>query len=74
MFREIGLWPPHGLSDIHEFGRSRLVWHGHLAEVRPAITAAHFAVLPSYQEGTLRTIFEGMAMDRSIITTDAPGC
>lgn len=51
-----------------------LVWHGHLADVRPAIAAAHVVVLPSYREGTPRTILEGMAMGRAIITTDAPGC
>lgn len=31
-------------------------------------------VLPSYREGTPRTVLEAMAMGRAIITTDAPGC
>lgn len=31
-------------------------------------------VLPSYREGTPRTVLEAMAMKRAIITTDAPGC
>ena len=31
-------------------------------------------VLPSYREGTPRTILEAMAMKRAVITTDAPGC
>jgi len=30
--------------------------------------------LPSYREGTPRTVLEAMAMGRAIITTDAPGC
>ena len=31
-------------------------------------------VLPSYREGTPRTVLEAMAMARPVITTDAPGC
>jgi glycosyltransferase involved in cell wall biosynthesis len=42
--------------------------------VRPAIAACSVYVLPSYREGTPRTVLEAMAMGRAIITTDAPGC
>lgn len=31
-------------------------------------------VLPSYREGTPRTVLEAMSMGRAVITTDAPGC
>ncbi len=31
-------------------------------------------VLPSYREGTPRTVLEAMAMGRAVITTQAPGC
>lgn len=51
-----------------------IVWHGALADVRPSIGASHVYVLPSYREGTPRTVLEAMAMGRPIITTDAPGC
>ncbi len=47
---------------------------GRLEDVRPAIAAATAYVLPSYREGTPRTVLEAMAMGRPIITTDAPGC
>ena len=47
---------------------------GRLADVRSAIAAASVYVLPSYHEGTPRTVLEAMAMGRAIITTDAPGC
>lgn len=47
---------------------------GKLADVKPAIAASSVYVLPSYREGTPRTVLEAMAMGRPIITTDAPGC
>lgn len=47
---------------------------GALDDVRPAFAEAQIYVLPSYREGTPRTVLEAMAMGRPIITTDAPGC
>lgn len=51
-----------------------VIWHGALDDVRPALAAAHVYVLPSYREGTPRTVLEAMATGRAVITTDAPGC
>ena len=47
---------------------------GKLTDVRPAISNSSVYVLPSYREGTPRTVLEAMSMGRAIITTDAPGC
>ncbi len=47
---------------------------GYLDDVRPAIKAAQVYVLPSYREGTPRTVLEAMAMGRPIVTSDATGC
>ena len=47
---------------------------GRLTDVRPAISDCSVYVLPSYREGTPRTVLEAMAMGRPIITTNAPGC
>ncbi|HHL22177.1 MAG TPA: glycosyltransferase family 1 protein [Aliiroseovarius sp.] len=43
-------------------------------DVRPHIAAADCVVLPSYREGTPRSLLEAAAMARPVITTDAPGC
>jgi len=43
-------------------------------DVRPEIAQATTYVLPSYREGTPRSVLEAMSMGRAIVTTDAPGC
>ncbi|MGM1003305.1 glycosyltransferase family 4 protein [Acinetobacter haemolyticus] len=52
----------------------QLKYWGKLSDVRPAIAESSVYVLPSYREGTPRTVLEAMAMGRAVITTDAPGC
>lgn len=47
---------------------------GEAADVRPHLHASTVYVLPSYREGTPRTVLEAMATGRAIVTTDAPGC
>jgi glycosyltransferase involved in cell wall biosynthesis len=47
---------------------------GVATDVRPHLAAAHICVLPSYREGTPRSVLEAMSMGRVILTTDAPGC
>ncbi len=47
---------------------------GPLDDVRPALAAASIYVLPSYREGTPRSVLEALAMARPVITTDVPGC
>ena len=49
-------------------------YRGAVEDVRPEIAACHVFVLPSYREGTPRTVLEAMAMGRAVITTDVPGC
>jgi glycosyltransferase involved in cell wall biosynthesis len=61
---EVALWH----SDGH------IVWHGYLPDIRAAIADSHVYVLPSYREGTPRTVLEAMAMRHAVVTTDAPGC
>ena len=47
---------------------------GWVDDVRPYIVDSSVVVLPSYREGTPRSILEAMAMGRAVITTDTPGC
>lgn len=51
-----------------------LRFHGEQADVRPSLCQCQVYVLPSYREGTPRSVLEAMATGRAIITTDAPGC
>lgn len=62
--QELNTWIESGAIDFQ----------GLLKDVRPAIEKCAVYVLPSYSEGTPRTVLEAMAMGRPIITTDAPGC
>ncbi len=47
---------------------------GKSSDVRPHINNCDVYVLPSYREGTPRTVLEAMSIGRPIITTNAPGC
>ncbi|HSH48963.1 MAG TPA: glycosyltransferase family 4 protein [Halomonas sp.] len=47
---------------------------GGVTDVRPWIAQCSVFVLPSYREGTPRSVLEAMSMGRAIITSDAPGC
>ena len=42
--------------------------------IKEVIDRADVVVLPSYREGTPRTLLEAGTMGRPLITTDAPGC
>ena len=49
-------------------------YHGAVSDVKPHIAACSVFVLPSYREGTPRSVLEAMSSGRAIVTTDAPGC
>lgn len=61
---EITTWEGEGLVE----------YLGATDDVRPMLKQADCIVLPSYREGTPRTLLEGAAMGRPIIASDVPGC
>lgn len=51
-----------------------VMYLGTRKDVRAEIAAADCVVLPSYREGTPRTLLEAAAMAKPIVATDAVGC
>lgn len=75
----VGPFDPHpDAIDPDEVDRwqrtSGIEYLGATEDVRPCLAAASVYVLPSYREGTPRTVLEAMAMGRAVVTTDTPGC
>jgi len=68
---------PDGIAheEIEQWTREGTIHYlGEATDVRPHLAACHAFVLPSYREGTPRSVLEAMSTGRAIITTDAPGC
>lgn len=63
-FDDLAAWKEEGLVD----------WSGRLEDVRGKLNAADLVVLPSYREGTPRSLLEALAVGRPLVTTDVPGC
>lgn len=63
-----------GIDRAEVEGWKDIVWHGQQDDVRPWIEGCSLYCLPSYREGTPRTVLEALAMGRPVVTTDAVGC
>ncbi|MER9301471.1 glycosyltransferase family 4 protein [Mesorhizobium sp. M0496] len=55
-------------------GEGLVEYLGSTDDVRPFLRAADCVVLPSYREGTPRSLLEAAAMGKPLIATDVPGC
>jgi glycosyltransferase involved in cell wall biosynthesis len=56
-------------------GEPGVAWHGRTEDVAGALAAHHVGCLPSRGgEGLPRTLLEGGACGRVLVTTDVPGC
>ena len=61
--------------EVEQWKRNGIVdFIGGVKDVRPFLQACSVYVLPSYREGTPRSVLEAMATGRPVITTDTPGC
>ena len=62
-------------SQIEQWVAEKAIdYRGSLRDVRPVMAESSVYVLPSYHEGTPRTVLEAMAIGRPIVTTDVSGC
>ncbi len=71
--------PSHKRSyDLNKFERliedDVIEYIGTEDDVRPIISGVDCVVLPSYREGTPRTLLEAASMGKPLIATDVPGC
>ena len=79
VFRVVGFFEDHPRAiTCGEMARwvsgGAIEFPGFADDVRPLLEQCTVYCLPSYHEGTPRTVLEAMATGRAVITTDAPGC
>ncbi|WP_020532472.1 glycosyltransferase family 4 protein [Flexithrix dorotheae] len=58
----------------HWEGEGYIEYLGKTADVRPYIDKADCVVLPSYREGTPRSLLEAASHGKPMVATDVPGC
>ena len=61
-------------EELEPFINKGIEYFGEQEDVRPYLEKCSVFVLPSYREGTPKTVLEAMSSGRAIITTNAPGC
>lgn len=61
-------------SEVAKWVAGGVEYLGPSDDVRPHLAACRIYVLPSYREGTPRSVLEAMATGRAVLTSDAPGC
>lgn len=77
--RVVGYFDPNqtmlSMADLQPFiDDGTVIFHGEQKNVLPFLQDCFTFVLPSYHEGTPRSVLEALSVGRPVITTDAPGC
>jgi len=68
---------PAGISESQIQGwvaQGLIKYLGEKADVRPDLENCDCVILPSYREGTPKSLLEASAMELPVISTDVPGC
>lgn len=78
-FRIVGHFDPNpasvGRDELDGWIRDGIVEYlGETEDVRPHLAACTALVLPSYREGTPRSVLEALSTGRPVVVTDVPGC
>lgn len=63
---------PEDLNKYFDIGIANYL--GKQDDVYPYLASSYCFILPSYHEGTPKSVLEALAVGRPVITTDAPGC
>ncbi|MFY0626458.1 MAG: glycosyltransferase family 4 protein [Reichenbachiella sp.] len=63
------------IDEFDQWTKEEVIVHlGETDDVKNIIASSDCVVLPSYREGTPRTLLEAAAMGKPIITSNVPGC
>lgn len=79
-FRVLGDVDPHNSSSIsralldHWKKTTGVEFLGYSEEIAEQYAQANIVCLPSYREGLSKSLLEGAACGRALVTTDVPGC
>ncbi|WP_236744044.1 glycosyltransferase [Marinobacter similis] len=79
-FRVLGDVDPHNSSSVtaadleHWKKTTGVEFLGYREEISEQYAQAHIVCLPSYREGLSKSLLEGAACGRALVTTDVPGC
>jgi glycosyltransferase involved in cell wall biosynthesis len=64
-----------GEAELRQWTDDQLIeYKGSTDDIRTALIGADCVVLPSYREGTPRSLLEAAAMGKPLIATNVPGC